>query len=388
MNSNTRETSIPERTLAAAGRARIRALVAAEHTAEPHEVVGTLREVFWTLIDDKPVYIGTLETPDTNHTVVAYGDLIEQIRTAFRDGTVLRMLLRPADGDRTMGIPVTFEDLSGKPEADGLRMREVAPIFVIRIARVMAAAEKRGTTLTGTLADVFCTEVENQVIYAGTLLIENGQRKVFVRGSCLERIRGQFRNGETLTAVLHYVQGDPDMMEIVDVETDTTEPERGFAPGLSLVVMTEGMRPGHLIALVRHAPESGFYESSDAIAAMNAAAMRTAVESFAPSAVFERRATALRGRPIRSVGPQQQAMALARHYALVDPDTRAAMRRAVSEPMTPFVPFILNPEAIRTLIDHVALTLPKESDGTVVGMGRLAESLATHLGATTFLAVR
>ncbi len=402
---------------------QITTLITQGGDARNEQVTGVLKEVYYSAAGDWSILGGTLVATDgQRHTVIIAGrTTYDLIRPIFQDDHVIRATVRYGETDPTLKEIVAFDDLGGP-----LRERALAPVGVDRFDHVMNADDLRGTTASGTLDDPYCATIYGTPILAARLVTMDSRgdeyrRLVWVRGECLERIRPLFRNGKALTLVLRYAASDPSLFEIVDFADpdaiatgEITPPD--YAPGVSLVIMTPRMHPGHLVALVRESLHSPFFETSEDVARTNAMTMTRAARSVSQTETFTTGPAALRGRTIASASVRDQAMALATHLILADPDQQQELLGLGLSmlPSDPFVPFVLDPVSVTRLVDYVeyiefALKSRQNADTSSEGktsvedetsasdeiresarrVGKLLQaSLDQHLGATAFLVER
>lgn len=156
-----------------------------------------------------------------------------------------------------------------------------------------------------------------------------------------------------------------------------------MATDLSLVVIGPRLHRGHMIDLLRNAPISGFYERTPAIAQMNAKIMAEAQESFCPIDTFPE--GPMRGKEIRSVSVRLQALALAPRYQLATAETRQGVMAHQPEPFLPFVPFVLDADAINGLTDYVRNAVSAKPEDNAPEVAAADAFFVKHYGCTAFL---
>lgn len=156
-----------------------------------------------------------------------------------------------------------------------------------------------------------------------------------------------------------------------------------MATDLTLVVITPRMHRGHLIDLLRHAPISGFFESTPAIAQMNARMIQEAQESFSPIDTFLD--GPMRGLRIRSVNVRLQAIALSERYLLATSEIRETVMAGQPEPFLPFVPFMLDAHAINGLTEYVRETVGGHPHQRIPAIATADSFFVKHYGHMAFL---
>jgi hypothetical protein len=156
-----------------------------------------------------------------------------------------------------------------------------------------------------------------------------------------------------------------------------------MATDLSLIVLGPRLHRGHMISLLRSAPISGFHETTPEIAQMNAKIMAEAQDSFSPIDTFLD--GPLRGRPVRSVSVQLQALALAPRYRLACAETRATVLAGQPEPFLPFVPFVLDAHAINGLTEYVSQATVGEPHERIPVIANADSFFVKHYGHMAYL---
>lgn len=156
-----------------------------------------------------------------------------------------------------------------------------------------------------------------------------------------------------------------------------------MATDLSLVVIGPRLHRGHMIDLLRNAPISGFYERTPAIAAMNARMMEAAQASFCPIDTFPD--GPMKGRLIGSVSVRLQALALAPRLRLATAEIRGTVMANQPEPFLPFIPFVLDADAINGLTDYVRQTVQARREEVAPAVTAADAFLVDHYGLTAFL---
>lgn len=147
-----------------------------------------------------------------------------------------------------------------------------------------------------------------------------------------------------------------------------------MATDLSLVVIGPRLHRGHMIDLLRNAPISGFYERTPAIAAMNARMMEAAQASFCPIDTFPD--GPMKGRLIGSVSVRLR---------LATAEIRETVMADQPEPFLPFIPFVLDADAINGLTDYVRQTVQAQPEEIAPAVTAADAFLVSHYGLTAFL---
>jgi hypothetical protein len=151
-----------------------------------------------------------------------------------------------------------------------------------------------------------------------------------------------------------------------------------MAADLALLVVTPGMRPGHLVALLRNCPDSPFFDHDDEdLKALNDAAVLVATyDGLRSDAVFAE--GPLIGRSIGSVPVNVQAMALS-HRLLV---ARGDQTQALTDSDNGAFDLLFNPTAVGGHLRSSVLDAIEQVGGDVYAA---REFLVAHHGMTAVL---